>query len=119
MAFALVLKLIADLLMFVGPVALTGIIQYAKIISEKSPPEVSYGSDIIRIVTKRSAYPSLSDAQGALTYTFSCKVCGITFEMLDLFLLHTVAQCNGFHCAVVQYAANQTRNIGTNPFCFR
>ncbi len=39
-AFALVLKLIADLLIFVGPVALTGIIEYAKIISENSP-EVS------------------------------------------------------------------------------
>ncbi|XP_071809243.1 ATP-binding cassette sub-family C member 9-like [Asterias amurensis] len=40
-AFALLLKLIADLLIFVGPVALTGIIEYAKIISEKLPPEVS------------------------------------------------------------------------------
>ncbi len=47
---------------------------------------------------------------------FSCKVCGALFEVRDLFLY--IAPCNGLQGAVAQYAANQTRNTGANPFSF-
>ena len=62
-----------------------------------------------RFITPIGAYQSAQfDGQGTCMWSLLMYV---TYSF--------IAPCNGLQRAVAQYAANQTRNTGANPFSFQ